>query len=124
MTNSQRVFDDALSILACDLRAIPLQDRTRYSHLQQRLTDSVDSAKELQVGYVFEFRSGSISANELSNWMDLERMCCPWLSLEMRQIKRNRIAIHMRYPEYAKNVVRAAFSSWLKLPKAVEEDIE
>lgn len=102
--------------IVCDRIAIPLQDRMLYRSLRRRLANSLEFAREIQDGYIFEFHTESISANEITNWIHLERMCCPWISIQMRRIRRNRIAIYMLIPEQAKNVLRVEFSDW-EIPK-------
>lgn len=114
MMITRPLSDCGPSAIVCDLTAIPLQDRTHYRRIRRRLAESLELAKEIQDGYVFVFRTESISAKAITKWIHLEQMCCPWISIEMQQIKRNRIAIQMLIPGHAKNVVRAEFSDWLK----------
>jgi hypothetical protein len=100
-------------ILACDLIAIPLEDRSRYRELRLRLADSLNSVKEVQSGYAFEFRSEFLSADEICEWINLERLCCPWISIRRGQILARTIEVHMAFPEQAKDVARGEFSDWL-----------
>ena len=99
--------------LACDLTAISVGDRRRYRELRLRLADSLNSVKEVKSGYVFEFRSEHLSADEISEWLNLERLCCPWISIRIGQILARTVEVHMAIPRHAKDVARGEFSDWL-----------
>jgi hypothetical protein len=70
--------------------------------------------KEVRSGYVFTFHTDNLSSAEISEWIDLERRCCPWLSIRIEEIVARDIEVHMSVPEHAKEVVRAEFSDWLQ----------
>jgi hypothetical protein len=101
-------------LLTCDLMAIPSEDRKRYRELRLHLSDSLISRSEVQGGYVFEFCSEHLSRDELSEWIDLEHMCCPWISIVLGTILAQTIDVHMTFPDRAKEIVRAEFSDWLE----------
>ena len=96
-------------VLACDLMAIHPEDRARYKELRLRLADSLDQVKEVPSGYVFEFRSERLTADEVLDWIDLERLCCPWISIRIGQILPRTIEAHFAIPKHAMDMARGEF---------------
>jgi hypothetical protein len=71
----------------CDLSAIPPNDRLRYHDLRVELRAAHISSKAVSKGYVLRLNEERISMENLSEWITLEGLCCPWLSLKAERIK-------------------------------------
>jgi hypothetical protein len=69
--------------LACNLKAIGAAERPRYNELVKRLRSAVKERREIPTGYVFRLDSASISLPEAADWIRLERLCCPFLTLQL-----------------------------------------
>lgn len=116
MTIPQDISRHDPRLVACNLMAIPTQERARHSRLRLWLTGSLNSAKVLEYGFVFEFHTDAISVDEIAGWIDLERLRCPWISFRALQVARNKVQVLMKMPERAMDAARAEFSDWL-MPK-------
>jgi hypothetical protein len=63
--------------LACDLAAIPLEEREAHELLARRLFfDAVPERQELPDGYAFRFRADQYAL--LTAFIANERLCCPF----------------------------------------------
>ena len=69
--------------LACNLKAITAVERPRYNDLVKRLRSSVRDRSEISEGYVFKLNATAITLPEVAEWMSLERLCCPFLTLQL-----------------------------------------
>src|SRR3954452_18464568 len=69
--------------LACDLSAIGAADRPRYSDLVKRVRAAIRERAEISDGYVFKLDSQAIGLLELAEWISMERLCCPFLTLQL-----------------------------------------
>jgi hypothetical protein len=67
--------------LACDLTAIPADQRGAYQALVRDLMGSATSIRDVPDGLVFEW---SLSRYEsVTRWIDFERRCCPFLTFTL-----------------------------------------
>ena len=69
--------------IACNLNAISPADRTRYRRLVSRLRAALSDRSEIEQGYVFHLRSDGITSSEIADWIALEHLCCPFLTLRL-----------------------------------------
>jgi len=69
--------------LACNLEAIGSKERPRYNDLLKRLRAAVRNRKELPDGYTYQLEQNAIALPEVAEWMSMERLCCPFLKLEL-----------------------------------------
>jgi hypothetical protein len=69
--------------IACNLKTIGSKERPRYNDLMKRLRAAMRSRKELRDGYAYELGQKAITLAEAAEWMSLERLCCPFLKLEL-----------------------------------------
>ena|SRR5438046_1870211 len=74
---------DPSSSIACNLHAIGAVDRPRYHALVQKLKAAIGGRRELSNGYVFTVESAAIRSEEISEWISLERLCCPFLEFQI-----------------------------------------
>ncbi len=70
-------------MFACNLKAISAAERPRYSQLVKSVRQAVRERKEIANGYQFKIAGGTITLPELAEWMGMERLCCPFLTLQL-----------------------------------------
>lgn len=70
-------------MIACNLRAFDATQTPRYTDLMTRLRAAVRSRSELANGYAFRLDSEAITLPEVAEWMSMERLCCPFFSIEL-----------------------------------------
>jgi hypothetical protein len=68
---------------ACNLQAIGAAERPRYDALIRRVREAAHGRAEVPNGYAFELDSGTIPLPEVAEWMGMERLCCPFLTLQL-----------------------------------------
>lgn len=69
--------------LACNQNAIGAAERPRYTELVKRLRSAVRERRELSDGYSYRLDGKSVSLPEVAEWIKLERLCCPFLTLQL-----------------------------------------
>ena len=74
---------DAAPIFACNLKAIPSSNRPHYNELTKRIGKAARGQQELANGYAFQLDGKVISLTQVAEWISLERLCCPFLTLEL-----------------------------------------
>jgi len=68
--------------IACDMTALSPAERQRYDALRRLVLDSVDEVTSSATE--FHLRVGrAASPSEVTEWMALERRCCPFLTLQL-----------------------------------------
>lgn len=94
--------------LACRLDALDSKARERHGQLLRELAESVADVEELPDGLAIRFPSKPYVFLRLAEWMELERICCPFL--EFGLIFENRVPtmrLELRGPEGVKDFLRA-----------------
>jgi hypothetical protein len=74
---------DETPILACNLTAIDDADRPRYNELVKRIRAAMRDRREIPDGYVFTLDHGAVALPEAAEWISMERLCCPFLTLQL-----------------------------------------
>jgi len=69
--------------IACNLKTIGSKERPRYYDLRKRLRAAVRNRKVLPDGYAYQLEQKAIALPEVAEWMSMERLCCPFLKLEL-----------------------------------------
>jgi hypothetical protein len=69
--------------LTCNINGIPLQERARYGQLVEALRHAIQKRRELPDGYAFQMDTKHMSTDQLAEWIELERKCCPFFEFEM-----------------------------------------
>lgn len=105
---------------ACDLSAIPAADRTRYHQLKERLQGALISRQKIAGGYALSLDEDLISRAEVFAWVAMERVCCPWLSIETQAGLKRTVELRVRAPEQAEQVITEEFAELLN--KTISED--
>jgi hypothetical protein len=75
--------DGGPPVIACNLKAISPAERPRYNHLMKRIRLAVRRRSELRDGYSFDLNGKDISLIEVAEWIGMERLCCPFLTLQL-----------------------------------------
>lgn len=74
---------DAAPVFACNLKAISAADRPRYNELVKRVRAAMRDRSEVSSGYTFKLDSKAVTLPEAAEWISMERMCCPFLTLQI-----------------------------------------
>ena len=67
----------------CNIHAMNEAERGRYNVLRAKLERGVDRVEELENGYMFQLRIGALSLDEMGEWVEYERRCCPFFELSI-----------------------------------------
>lgn len=70
-------------VLACNLKAITAADRPRYNELAKRVRVAMRDRRETANGYTFKLDGTAVSLPVAAEWINLERLCCPFLTLQL-----------------------------------------
>jgi hypothetical protein len=68
---------------ACNLNGIPVDKRDRYAELIGAVLGSIEEKRELPDGFAFRLRSDRITGNQLVDWINLEKQCCPFFGFQI-----------------------------------------
>jgi hypothetical protein len=74
---------DAAPVFACNVKAISAADRPRYSDLVKRIRGAIRERNEISNGYAFKLDSKALTLPETAEWVSMERLCCPFLTLQL-----------------------------------------
>ena len=74
-----RVFLSEQSPLACDMTAIPAEQRPVHLATSKDLFSRIEEFRELADGYEFQLAPGPDLIVKLAQFVALEKLCCPFL---------------------------------------------
>ncbi len=98
----------ASSVLACNIRAIGAVQRPRYNELVSRLRAAMRDRAELPDGYCYSLDLAGITLPEVSGWIAMEQLCCPFLIFQVEGAgEASRLT--MRGPDGAKALLEDEF---------------
>lgn len=101
---------ESATIFACNLKAISTSDRPRYADLVHRLRTAIRSRREIANGYTYKLNSATISLSEAAEWIGMERLCCPFLTLQLSASgKEDDWVLTLTGPKGAKALIEAEF---------------
>ena len=80
----------------------------RYNELVFRLRSAMRDRNELAEGYSYPLDSTKITLAEVSEWITMERLCCPFLIFQLERVGEDS-RLMMRGPDRLKAVLRAEF---------------
>jgi hypothetical protein len=69
---------------ACDLFALTATQRQRHAALIEQLSRAIQSVQELPDGYAVGYSLDGATWSAVTEWIDLERRCCPFLSFTLQ----------------------------------------
>jgi hypothetical protein len=109
-TVAQPTVGTTTSGLVCNINGIPPQERTLYGRLTEALRHAIGERRELPDGYAFQMHTGQIGTGQLVEWIELERLCCPFFGFELRWVPHNRaVWLHLTGPEGVKPFIQDEF---------------
>jgi len=103
-----------LTPFACDPCAFTPQARQRhFNELDPALRARLKNVRELSDGFEFEFPSDAATGELAAEWVDGERLCCPFLAFELR-IEQETSSLWLRVTgrEGAKEFIQAEFAHY------------
>jgi hypothetical protein len=71
------------SPLACDMTAIPAEQRARHLEKSRELFSEIEETRELSDGYEFRFADELNVLQRLVDFVSVEKLCCPFLWFEI-----------------------------------------
>src|SRR5262249_16358991 len=74
---------DAAPAFACNLRPINAADRPHYHNLAKRVRAAIRRRTEVSNGYVYTLNGKGVTLPEVAEWIAMERLCCPFLTLQL-----------------------------------------
>lgn len=80
---SQESNKDSEAPFACSLTALSAAEREHHKELSKVMHAAVKEIRELPNGYGFSFSGERRSIFFLSEWISLERLCCPFFSFQL-----------------------------------------
>ena len=66
--------------VACNLNAFDAEQRRRHQSLTLELLAAVQQSGELEDGYSFRLPGDEATIRKITEWVMLERRCCPFIS--------------------------------------------
>ena len=103
------------SPFACDRAALTPQARKRhFDELSPALRAREKSVRELRDGYEFEFNPDTATLQLVSEWVQGERLCCPFFDIDLH-VEREGGSLWLRLTgrEGVKQFIRADFAGWM-----------
>jgi hypothetical protein len=98
------------TVLACNLKAISVADRPRYNNLMKQLRNAIQYRSELSNGYAFKLDGKAISLPDVAEWISMERLCCPFLTLQLSASGNQADwVLNLMGPEGVKQILDAEF---------------
>jgi hypothetical protein len=105
---------DGPATVACSLDAFGAEGRAEHGRLARELFAAASGVEELADGYAVRFPARPFLFLRISRWIELERACCPFLTIRLDFERPSRAyRVSLTGPEGAKEVVRAEL---LRLP--------
>ena len=74
---------DSEAPFACSLTALTAAERGHHKELSEELHEAVKEIRELPNGYGFRLSGERRSLAMLSEWVSLERLCCPFFTFQI-----------------------------------------
>lgn len=75
--------DDIEAPFACSMTALSASERAHHKELSAELHAAVKEIRELPNGYAFRLSGERRSLAMLSEWVSLERLCCPFFIFQI-----------------------------------------
>jgi len=95
---------------ACNRNAMTKEERVRYELLRGKFEKAVCAVAELANGYSFRLLSGALSLEDIAEWVEYEKKCCPFFGLGVETgLEECPIAVRITGREGVKAFIRAEF---------------
>jgi hypothetical protein len=73
----------AETVFACNLEAIGAAGRPRYNELVKQIRAAMRERSEIREGYRFRLDGKAVTLCETAEWIEMERLCCPFLTFQL-----------------------------------------
>jgi hypothetical protein len=70
--------------LTCNINGIPPYEERPYGKLVEALRHAIQKRRELPDDFAFQMDTEQMRTDQLAEWMELERKCCPFFGFEIR----------------------------------------
>jgi len=101
---------DNKPVFVCNLKAISGAERPRYNNLVKRIRAAIRERAEITDGYAFKLDSKTVMLPEAAEWITMERLCCPFLTLQLSAAgNQAEWILTLTGPEGAKPIIAAEF---------------
>jgi hypothetical protein len=102
------------SPFACDRAALTPQARKRhFDELSPALRARKLSIRELRDGFEFEFPNDTTTFQLASEWVDGERLCCPFFDIDMHvEREHGNLWLRLTGREGVEQFIRSDFTQW------------
>jgi hypothetical protein len=105
-------MSEAAPAFACNPKAIRAADRPRYNELVKRIHAAVRERHELANGYELKLDGKAITLPEAAEWISMERLCCPFLTLQLATSGNQTYwTLALTGPEGVKKILEAQFAA-------------
>jgi len=92
--------------IACDLNAIPLEQRQGHVTLTERLFVQVEERQGLEDGYAYRLPVALLQT--AAQFISLERLCCPFFTFNL-EVEDERLWLKLTGPQGAKELLEGEF---------------
>src|SRR3954470_15907011 len=99
-------YDEALS-LACDMAALSPAQRERRAELVRALAADGLAVAEVPAGYALQLPADAGHILAAAEFVSLERLCCPFLTLALELPPRGSLTLRLAGPAGARKFIRA-----------------
>lgn len=97
------------SPLACDMTAIPAEQRAGHLAKSRELFSQIEETRELPDGYEFRFPGDVVT--RLADFVSLEKLCCPFLRFGIEvEIENGPVWLRLTGREGVKEFIREEVS--------------
>ena len=109
--------DKNQSPLACDMTAIPAEQRPRHLEKSREFFSQIEETRELPNGYEFRFADEPNVLTQLADFVSLEKLCCPFLRFEIEvEAENGPVWLRLTGREGVKEFIREEISGLTGLP--------
>jgi hypothetical protein len=79
-------YNETPRVIFCNLKAIEAAERPRYNDLVKRIRAAIRERNSREDGYAYQLDGTGISLPEVAEWMSMERLCCPFLTIQVSAV--------------------------------------
>lgn len=104
------------SPFACNRTALDAPARKRhFDELGPALRDRIKNVRELRDGFAFEFPSDTATFHLVSEWVEGERLCCPFFDIDIHvEREGGNLWLRLTGREGVKEFIQADLARWTK----------
>jgi arsenate reductase (thioredoxin) len=106
------------SSLACDMTAIPADQRPVHMARSRELFSQIQETRELSNGYEFRLADGPHLLKNLADFISLEKLCCPFLHFVIEvEAKNGPVWLRLSGREGVKDFIREEISGFTEFAR-------